>query len=231
MDNYKLNFKSFIMKKIFFCLLFSGLILTGLSQNSTESMLNELGVIIAPGYSMILGGESWSGTFGFQIGAETQVYKCNENSSIYAGILVSIQGASYEETHSSLNPFGLKSALFEDSYKGKVSLGYISIPILFNYKLDQGLYLEGGIQPGLLVSAKDTPEGAEGYDYKDYIKAFDIGIPVGAGFWFNDRVSIGARVVYGLPNINTEGTDMYSSEDNDHNLLILGVARIKFNKK
>ncbi|MDX1285567.1 MAG: hypothetical protein R3182_11165, partial [Draconibacterium sp.] len=75
------------MKKKLLCLLFTGMILTGISQNSSDAILNEMGVMVAPGYSMINGGESWSGTFGIQLGLETQVYKMNENSSIYAGIL------------------------------------------------------------------------------------------------------------------------------------------------
>lgn len=219
------------MKKLIFCLLFSGLLIPGFSQNSADQMLNEIRVMVAPGYSMINGGDSWSGTMGFQFGVETQVYKCNENSSIYAGILFSLQGASYTETYSDYYFYGLKSTMDEYGYSGKVSLGYICLPILYNYKLDNGIYAEAGIQPGFLISAKDKPDEGESYDYKDYIKSFDIGIPVGAGFWINDRISVGARAVFGLPNINTEGTEMYSSEDTDRNFMILGVARFKINKK
>ena len=218
------------MKKLLVLLLLSGLILSGFSQNSKDEMLNELGLMIAPGFSMINGGESWSGTLGMQIGVETQVYKWNENSSIYTGLLLSLQGASYEETYSS-DHYMLKSGMSEDSWKGKVSLAYISIPILFNYLTNSGVYLEGGVQPGFLISAKDKPDGASGYDYKEYIKAFDLGIPVGAGFWINGKLSVGARAVFGLPNINTEGTEMYSSDDTDRNFLLLGVIRYKFNKK
>lgn len=54
---------------------------------------------------------------------------------------------------------------------------------------------------------------------------------MGAGFWINDRFCVGARAVFGLTNINSDGTEMYSSDDTDRNFMVLGVARFKFNKK
>ena len=217
------------MKKILLSLFLCVFLLAANAQNSSSSVVNELGIMLGPGYSMINGGESWSGTFGFQVGLETQVYKWNENSSLYVGLLFSYQGAAYEESVS-IDPYFLKSTN-DEVWSGTVRLGYICVPVLYNYLWDNGFYLEGGVQPGFLVSAKDEVDGADSYDYKDYIKTFDLGIPVGAGFWFNDRLSLGARAVFGVTNINTDGTDLYSSDDTDRNMMILGVARFKFNKK
>lgn len=142
-----------------------------------------------------------------------------------------MQGASYEEDLT-IDPYyyGLKSAASE-SYKGKVTLGYICIPILYNYKWENGVYVEGGIQPGFLVSAKDKPSGESSYDYKDYIKTFDLGIPIGAGYNINDQLSIGAQAILGLTNINTDGSEMYSSDDTDRNFMLLGLVRYSFNSK
>lgn len=164
------NFKSIIMKRLIVFLLCFGLFYPCFSQNDSNSLLNELGVLVAPGFSTVNGGESWSGTFGFQVGVETQVYAFNDNSSLYVGLLFSMQGAAYEESVS-ISPYdydyyGLKS-VSDETWKGKVSLSYISIPVLFNYKWDNGVYAEGGIQPGFLVSAKDKPDGASSYDYKE----------------------------------------------------------------
>lgn len=219
------------MKKLIFCFLMVGLLSPVFSQNSSESILNEIGVMVGPGYSMINGGESWSGKIAFQIGIETQVYKWNDNSSIYAGVLYSIQGAAYEETYSDYDYYGLKSATDEMSFKGKVNLGYIYVPILYNYKWSNGFYAEGGIQPGFLINAKDKPDEGSSYDIKDYANTFEIGIPIGAGYWINDRISFGTRAVFGLTTINSNDTEMYSSDDSDRNFLLLAVARFKFNKK
>ena len=217
------------MKKFLLSLLLSVFVLFAIAQDSSNSALNELGIMVAPGYSMINGGESWSGTFGIQVGLETQVYKWNENSSVYVGLLFSYQGAAYEESYSPELYF--QKSTDTEVWSGTVNLGYICVPVLYNYLWESGFYLEGGVQPGFLISAKDKVDGADSYDYKDYIKTFDLGIPVGAGFWFNDRISLGARAVFGVSNINTDGTEMYSSDDTDRNMMILAVARFKFNKK
>lgn len=208
------------MKRLLFIFLFLLILQPVFSQSNNDSFLKEIGVLLGPGYSTVNGGESWTGAFGFQAGLESQIYKMDDNSSIYAGILFSLQGSSYEETG---------DVFQNEGYSGKVTLGYISIPILYNYRWDSGLYGEAGIQPGFLVSAKDKYNGGESYDYSDYINSFDFGIPVGAGFWINDMISVGARAVFGLSNINNSDAVDYGEDPNDKNLLIIGVIRVNIN--
>ena len=205
------------MKKLIFVFFVLCIMQPCFSQDNNDSFFNEYGVMVAPGFSNIVnGGDSWSGTLGFQIGLESQVYKMNENSSFYAGVLFSLQGASYDEGY--------------EYSSGKVTLGYISIPLLYNYKTDFGLYGEAGIQPGFLVSAKDKYNGTS-EDYKDFINSFDLGIPVGVGLWIKDKISVGARAVFGLSKINNSDAVNHEENPDDKNFLLLGVVRVKINSK
>lgn len=216
------------MKKIYFLLLLIGSPFLGCGQNT--GAFNDVGIIIGPGISTLLGGTSWSPTFGFLLGVETNVYALNEKSSIKAGVIFTMQGANYEDSYSTdYYTKVLKSAQLDGmTYSGKVSLSYIYVPILFNYKIEKGIYFEAGVQPGILISAKDKYNG-ESYDYKESIKTFDLDVPVGAGYWINDRVSLGARVVFGLPSIDTEKS--VDSDEKNHNFMLMGIIRFNFNKE
>ncbi|WP_340112104.1 porin family protein [Maribellus mangrovi] len=203
------------MKKICFILLMLILSFTVFSQKSRT--FNNIGAIVGPGMSHILGGESWDPTFGLLLGVETNVYNINETSSIKAGVVFTLQGANYSVSYSTdIYMQTLKSVqLDEMSYSGKVSLSYIYILVLYNYISENGLYFEGEIQPGFLVSAKDEYDGGDKEDYKDAIKTFDLGIPVGAGYWINDRLSLGTRAVFGLTTIDTD--ESVDSNENNRN--------------
>lgn len=213
------------MKKINLLLLFIGLSVTGWNQ-STEPF-RDFGIIVGPGMSHIMGGESWDPTFGFLIGAETSVYNINENSSVKAGIIFTLQGANYTDSYLTDYYFStLKSSQDLMSYSGKVSLSYIYVPLMYNYRSENGLYFEGGVQPGFLLSAKDKYNGGESYDYKDYIKKFDLGIPLGAGYWINNRLSAGLRAVFSITTLDT--SDSMDSSENNRNFMLMGIVRFNF---
>jgi hypothetical protein len=54
---------------------------------------------------------------------------------------------------------------------------------------------EIGLQPGVLLSAKDNYDG-ESYDYSDYVKTIDLSIPLGVGYDFPNNFGIGLRGTY-----------------------------------
>ncbi|HSH19378.1 MAG TPA: porin family protein [Draconibacterium sp.] len=165
----------------------------------------EARIIGALGAADVNGGKSWSPRIGGQVGVETKIHKLKNNSSVGAGLGVSFQGASYEE----------------DMYSGKVNMTYLNIPLLYTYESNVGIYGEAGLQPGILLSAKDKFYGGS-YNYRDYMKTFDLGLPIGAGYNINENLSIGARVTFGLLNIDNSGSDV-----KDHNFLITGLVRYK----
>lgn len=220
------------MKKLILLLLFAIVFQPCFSTKKVAPMeravFPQFGVLVAPAYSTICGGESWGSALGLMFGIEAQALVINKNSSIYTAFLISLQGANYKVIYIP-EILGKSAMLEESSYKGKVNLSYISIPILYNYLFENGFYAEAGLQPGILIRAKDKIDGGESYKYKDYVKRFDLGLPVGAGFRFNDKISAGARVVFGLTNINSSHAENgYESDDRDRNFLIMGVARYNF---
>ena len=84
----------------------------------------------------------------------------------------------------------------------KLQLGYINVPILFQYMFDNGFRLEAGPQVGFLVNAK-TKRPNLTTDIKDNIKKVDVGLGAGIGY-VNPTSGFGidARYNLGLTNIN-----------------------------
>ena len=104
-------------------------------------------------------------------------YLFNENMGVTAGLLYSMQGSAIKDV--------------DEKYK----MDYLNIPVLFNYYIVPGLAVKAGVQPGFLMSAKfdDT-------DIKDYMKKFDLSIPMGLSYEISDFV-IDARYNLGVSNI------------------------------
>lgn len=220
------------MKKIVLFLFFAAILQSVLSQEKENSPLSKVNAMFAPGYSTVNGGPSWCGAFGFQLGLETLLYPICNNSFVKVGILFSSQGAAYEENYDSgLDEFGYSSY---DSYntKGKVKLSYIGVPIFYSHQFGNGIYAEAGLEPGILVGAKDKIDDGESYDYSDYIKTFHLGLPIGAGYHINEKLSVGAKVLIGLTNINnSDAIEQYGEDASDRNLLFMGVVRYQIYSK
>lgn len=147
--------------------------------------------------------ESYKNRIGAQAGITFPLANFSDVSGITAGLNGSLQGANYEE---------------DNGLNGKVSLFYVNLPLVVRYQTPGGFYGEAGIQPGLLLSAKDKYNGIT-EDYKDFVKKFDFGIPIGIGYEFKNNIGIGVRLIPGLTNINTY------DDIKDHNFVIgLGVS-------
>lgn len=148
------------------------------------SAQNEVGqVTLAPTAGLNLASVTGDGAKmmpAFTVGV-TGEYGVMENFGITAGVMYSMQGAKSEGSDE------------------KLKLGYINIPILANYYVWQGLAVKAGVQPGIMLSAKEGDE-----DIKDGCKSFDFSIPVGVSYEFN-KVVIDARYNIGLSKIYKEG--------------------------
>ena len=147
--------------------------------------------------------ESYVDPVGVQVSIEAKLLELSENSSVSTGLGVSFQGAGWEENGES----------------GDVKLTYLNVPVLYNYKSNSGFYGEIGLQPGILLSAKDKYDG-ESYDYKDWVKNFELGLPIGAGYMVNDQLGVGVRATFGITNLDNTESDV-----SDHNFLIVGMIR------
>jgi hypothetical protein len=134
--------------------------------------------------------ESWKDPIGGQVGVIVSLSNFSESLSLKAEANVSMQGAKWEEDIDGL-------------VKGRTNLLYLNVPVVLKYRFKNGIFAEAGIQPGLLLMAKDKYNGST-VDYKDYVNTFDLGIPVGIGYEFKKRYAIGLRVIQGITNINSQ---------------------------
>lgn len=117
---------------------------------------------------------------GIAAGVEAE-YVFAPNMSIGAGVLYSMQGTKADEGD------------------GKIKNDYLNIPIVFNYYLMPGLAVKAGVQPGFLMSCK-MDDGEEDVDTKDFANSFDMSIPVGVSYEFNNFV-LDARYNIGMTKI------------------------------
>lgn len=140
-----------------------------------------------PDYSNILGG---------QVGIELPVAPFSKNTGLRMGGNYSMQGGKYGS--SDYVPGGGSSTTSRTS-----RLNYINFPLMVRHQKElDGFYAEAGLQPGILVSAKD--KGTTTMDIKDELKKFDVGVPVGVGYQFKNNFGVGLRVTPGLINVNKD---------------------------
>lgn len=123
---------------------------------------------------------------GFTIGGEAE-YQLTSMLSLAAGVNYSMQGSGWSD-------YEYKAG--SDSYKlndAKVSLGYVTVPVVANIYLFKGFAIKGGVQFGLLTNAnmEYTLKGSfenvnvnQNYDESimDDCEKFDISIPMGVSY-------------------------------------------------
>ena len=145
------------------------------------------------------------GDFAFGVEAE---YGITEKFSVAAGILYSRQGTDF----GTLKIYGAPDGSASEGWdKNQYNLDYLNIPIVANFYFAKGWAIKAGIQPGFLLSAKHKVDGigaTESYDidYKDASKTFDLSIPLGLSYEFNNIV-IDGRYNLGLTKVNKNGDD------------------------
>lgn len=182
------------MKRIIYAV---GLIITAISLLSSCAFIPS----VSGGKTWYVGEESWRDPVGMQVCVEAKVTEVSKQSYMTAGLGFSMQGSAYEET----------------GFSGKIKANYLIAPLLYYYQHNKGFYAEVGLQPSVLLSAKDKYKGeyeeGEGggssyegeSDYKEAMKSFNLGLPVGAGFRFKNGFGIGIRSLIGLTKNHKEG--------------------------
>jgi hypothetical protein len=166
------------------------------------------------GPSSICGDSSWVDPVGIQVGIETRILEVNENSFLSSGLNFSWQGAGYRETYGGPGYGNM-------SFSGRVRLAYINVPFIYTYLTKGKFYGEIGLQPGFLLIAKDKYND-ESYDYKDHVKKFELGIPIGVGYQINELVGAGIRMTYGITDLDKSGEGK-----TDHNFLLTAMVKYK----
>jgi len=207
--------KELTMKKQIYLLVLIAANLLFAKSLVAQSGIPEISVVAGVTGCTIFGdSDSWKGAIGTQGGAIVNIIDLNDKMSILAELNISLQGARWEEDWG------------EGLTKGRTSLIYANIPIIFRYMVESGLFGEAGIQPGILLSAKDKYDDVS-YDYKEYISKFDLGVFVGAGYFFPNNFGVNIRVIPGLLNVNSGDYDNWT----DHNLVVALRVMYTINKK
>ncbi|MDR6525215.1 opacity protein-like surface antigen [Chryseobacterium rhizosphaerae] len=108
------------------------------------------------------------------------------------------------------------------------NLGYIAVPVMFQYNATPEFFLEAGPEFGFLVSAKDKFKNSTNNNSntqvatlnKDDFQTFNFGIGIGAGYYFTPNLGLTARYTAGL-------TDIYKNNSGDavkNNVFQVGLA-------
>jgi hypothetical protein len=98
--------------------------------------------------------------------------------------------------------YAMRGSKYHDTYvDGKVVLAYLMLPLFLHYNFTRGFYGEAGLQPGVLLSAKDKYDDNND-NYKDAVNSFDLGVLGGVGYVFNQKVGVGLRYSLGVTNMN-----------------------------
>ena len=97
-------------------------------------------------------------------------------------------------------------AKFEgDGEDADIVMDYISIPVMFQYNINESFNIQAGPQLGLLMSAKVKADGSS-VDIKDSFKGTDFGLNVGVGANFG-KLNATARYCLGLANTFEDSGD------------------------
>jgi hypothetical protein len=164
--------------------------------------------------------EDLSMRIGFHVGGFMQ-YKLSEKFALQPELLFSTQGAKYQGS-GALSGYVIS---VESNYK----LAYLNLPVMAKYYVSNKFSFEAGPQIGFLLSAKNEfdysgtllgePISDSGeIDIKDDFNSFDFGINFGAGYDFNDKISLGLRYNLGLSDVS----DYYYLDKNSLIQLSLG---------
>jgi hypothetical protein len=159
--------------------------------------------------------ESYSSSApGVSIGGKVPVAILPNQAAIIAGIKYSQEGSQY--TSSQYIPGGQ-----EQKVENKVRLNYLRLPIMVRKYTKSGFYGEAGLQPGLLLSAKDKHDGQTDNLKGDY-KTVDMGLGFGIGYEFKKFAGIHLSFNPGITNINKKGGPNDGKKDRNQSFA-LGV--------
>ena len=169
------------MKKILFPAL---LILAGISSKAQSGIHSNFG-IKAGGQAAKLGQPvtNWDTKYRWHAGLLAHLHM-SKHFAIQPEIIYSAQGAEH----------------ITSTTDTQIELGYLNLPIVFQYMTGSGFRFQAGPQVGILLNADRDINGVES-DISSSVKKADLGLL--AGFSYITRTGLGfdARYVYGLTDI------------------------------
>jgi len=139
---------------------------------------------------------------------EDQGSKIGFNAGVFANIPVAESFSIQPEVLYSQYGDKYDYVVAGNRYSYANHLDYITVPVMFQYNFIPNLYVEAGPEFGFMVSAKNKAKNetnndvlAESGNYKDNFNTFNVGIGLGAGYYFTDNIGLTARYVAGVTDI------------------------------
>ena len=133
-------------------------------------------------------------------GGVTGELPVGEKFGIAAELVYSMQGNKQRILFAEWAPNGSYNATGK---KENMNLSYVNLPLLVKYQFIKNIFIETGLQPGLLVSARVKTSQGSG-DIKDNYKSFDLSWPIGIGFKLENGLGANLRYNLGLTNLSRE---------------------------
>ncbi|MBB4805484.1 hypothetical protein HNP38_000756 [Chryseobacterium defluvii] len=175
------------------------------------------------GLALVAGSMTFAQKFGVKGGLNVSTISDGESEAkagFYGGAFVNVPVAKDFSVQPEVlyNGVGAKADGIDNL---KVNLSYISVPVMFQYNATPALYLEAGPQFSFLIDSKFKYQSVS-VDGNDYIKGFDFGIGLGAGYYFTPNIGVTARYVAGITDIGKEVQGIQPEGKN--NVFQVGVA-------
>lgn len=193
------NDKTLIMKRL---LNYAFLILLTLSMNSCFVSCKD--IVLSPAVGLDIskfneedgyaGSENGGGSLvGYQIGLDA-IAPINPQLGLESGLRLATKGNK--------SSFGGDGYSFED----KTVMTYLDVPLGARYGFgESGFSVFGGLQPSLLLGAKQKSDGSEGGSNSetvtDNFKTLDMAGSLGIGYQFKSGIRLNLGYDYGFANI------------------------------
>lgn len=84
----------------------------------------------------------------------------------------------------------------------QIELGYLQLPVLFQYMTGTGFRFQGGPQIGFLLNARQQLNGGTQTDVNSSFNKVDLGLTAGFSYVTKWSVGVDARYFYGLTDIS-----------------------------
>lgn len=140
-------------------------------------------------------------------GLDDNKSKIGFNAGVFANIPIASSFSIQPEVIYSQYGNKTEYTVLGNKYSTSSHLDYVAVPVMFQYNALPNLYLEAGPEFGLMVSAKNkiknetNGNSTTSDNYKDDLNTFNVGIGIGAGYYFTPNFGVTARYVAGLTDI------------------------------
>ena len=127
-------------------------------------------------------------------------FEFDSDAALNLGVIADFKGTDNFNLRSGLLYNGNSSSLTFDGAKSKITVNYLSLPLLGRVKVSEGLYAIAGPQINFLLSAKSRYDG-ETSDDKESINSSSFSGLFGAEYQLSDKFRLGINYTAGLSNL------------------------------